>query len=102
MREGRGYTQRELSRALGRNHDYVGSIERGDRGVIGIFRVEEIANTLGVHASVLTTKAELERYLSPENRRENNLPGREAPDGGGGILGKVFALFFALFKDKGT
>jgi transcriptional regulator with XRE-family HTH domain len=90
VREECGLSQRELSGVLGRNHDYVGVLERGRRGVIGVAGVAEIAKVLGVHPAALTDAASLESYLSEKNHRVNNL---RKTAGVGEVLGKVLAFF---------
>jgi transcriptional regulator with XRE-family HTH domain len=100
-------SQRQISRALGRNHDYAGALERGSKGVIGLHQVREISEILGVYPSDLIDADSLRDYLTPENSKIHNLRPKvvsngTVPDanaaatysmGVGGILGNVFTFF---------
>jgi len=110
VREIVGLTQRELSRMLGRNHDYVGALERGSRGVIGLRNVREIADVLGVYPSNLIDADSFRDYVSPENARIRNLRSRTTPSVAAPVwesaakdprgLARIFSGVFARFKRK--
>ena len=73
---------------------------------MGLAELKKIADAVGYHPSDLTDAESLERYLSPENLRKNNLLPRrkkKTDHRAGRAFGKIFAFFqkiFALFQSS--